>query len=130
MNNKVTSLTDIMDITNISENELIDVIDHFLPTSTINEIYQTVLDEFDLDYETESIDMSPDALISKMNDNQLKDIIKTTGIKVAGNESEDELRGMVKALAAVDESISSKVKTEATKLKRKKGIPHNSKFLK
>ena len=130
MDKKVTSLIDIMELTDISEKALIDVIDHFLPTSTINEIYQTILDELDLDYEAESIDMSPDNLISKMNDNQLKDIIKTTGVKVSGNESEDELRGMVKALAAVDESISSKVKTEATKLKRKKGIPHKSKFLK
>ena len=77
---------------------------------------------------TEDIDMSPDNLLNKVNDNDLKNLVKSAGVKLSGSENKDELVGMAKVLATQNESFSRRIervaKFESTKLKRKKGIPH------
>lgn len=88
----------------------------------------------------ESLDTS--ALLSKVADSDLKNLVKSAGVKLSGSESKDEVLGMAKMLAA-NESFARRVskvaKLESSKLKRKKGIPHSkveeskqlsSKFLK
>lgn len=128
MKQKIDSLQDILEYTGISEETLIEVIDKYLPTSTIQDIYNTVLDDFDIDVIDEGLDMSPDSLIDKISDSDLKNMVKSSGVKLKGNESGDELKGMVKALASVDESFYKEaklaIKSESSKLKRKKGINH------
>lgn len=50
-------------------------------------------------------EFSPDSLLSKISTNDLKNIVKSTGMKLSGNESEEELKGMAKVLASTTESF-------------------------
>lgn len=88
----------------------------------------------------ENLDIDPSELISKVGDNDLKNMVKSAGVKLSGSENKDELVGMAKALAQT-ESFRRRLQRlailESSKLKRKKGIPHKkveesakSKFLK
>lgn len=89
---------------------------------------------------SEGIDTT--SLLSKVSDSDLKNLVKSAGVKLSGSESKDEVLGMAKMLTA-NESFVRRVnkvaKLESSKLKRKKGIPHvkveeskkiSSKFLK
>ena len=48
-------------------------------------------------------------LLDSVPKNDLVNLVKSAGIKVNGLESEDELRGMYKAISAVDESINRRL---------------------
>lgn len=122
----VISLVDIVDELGISAQTALEMLDNYFSSEEIGrleEYFKTELDyEEPLNESTNNVD--PDSLIDKISDNELKNIAKSAGVPLKGNESKEELTGMVKALSV--ESIS---KTESTKLKRKKGIGKHSKFL-
>lgn len=116
-NSKENSLKDIMYNLEISANSLIEMLDNYLSNEDI-----VNFDEYcrkELDIITENVDLSPDNLLSKVSDTDLKNMVKSAGVQLKGNESKEELTGMAKALANKSES----------KLKRKKGIGLTSKFL-
>lgn len=114
---KDNSLKDIMYNLEISANMLLDMLDNYLSNEAIADF-----DEYchkELDIVTENVDLSPDNLLSKVSDTDLKNMVKSAGVELKGNESKEELTGMAKALANKSES----------KLKRKKGVGLTSKFL-
>lgn len=50
-----------------------------------------------------------DQLLDTVPKNDLRNLVKSAGIKVDGTESEDELRGMYKAAAAVNEALTRRL---------------------
>lgn len=115
---KRDSLRDIMFEDQLSANSLIDMLDKYMSSAEIDDFANYVKHELGTDTITEDLDVSPDNLLSKVNTSDLKNMVKSAGVQLKGNESKDELTGMAKALAS---------KQENTKLKRKKGI--KSKFI-
>ncbi len=130
---------DMMAKMSISAKTLVSILDNYFSADELNDIFEYVKDECGYDEEilTENgIDLDTDTLLSKVDDNELKTLVKDAGVNLKGSESKDELVGMAKVLASTNESTQKAIAKmsalkESTKLKRKKGIPHKkSKFLK
>lgn len=141
--NTSKSLLDLQSKYSISDKLFLHLLDTMM-SEVFTDIEINEIDEFiaaELRYETakesiktnepeiiaENAGTSPDNLVDKLDGKVLKDLVKSSGIKLTGSESSQELKGMAKALAASNESFSRRAcKTatilEATKLKRKKGI--------
>ena len=115
---KADSLRDIMFGEGISANTLINMLDNYMSKAEIDDFQNYIKTTKKPETITEDIDISPDNLLSKIDANDLRGMVKSAGVPLRGNESKDELTGMARALAS---------KQENTKLKRKKGI--TSKFI-
>lgn len=120
---------DIAESLNISLATVVSMLDNYFSRDEMDEIEAYIRSECG-DEVTEDIDMSPDNLLSKVNDNDLKNLVKSAGVKLSGSENKDQLVGMAKALASTNESLQirlSKIAAlESKKMKRKKGIPHKT----
>ena len=140
----MSTLSDVFERLNISKDLGLEMIDKYFSAKELNMLYDWLYADLDADGAFESCklvkadtasklnedaDMSPENLISKVNDNDLKNIVKSAGVKLNGNETKDEIVGMAKVLASQNESVKRRIhrvcKFESTKLKRKKGIPHS-----
>ena len=130
-NNERKYLSDILFDNEISADLLVSILDNYFSDAEVRELTNYVNQELGIETGEElTEDLDADKLLSEISDNELKSIIKANGINISGSENKDQLTGMVKALAAKDESIKSHIKAEATKLKRKKGIGKKlSKFM-
>lgn len=143
-----TYLSAVKEKYDISDKLLIELLDNYFSADEIREIDKFVSDELDMnqDYEVESkscsecdtlttkpedseevlveeSEVSTDELLDKVSDNDIKKLVQDNGVKLDGSESSEELKGMAKALAATNESISKQVDAlliETTKLKRRK----------
>ena len=122
-NNDRKYLSDILFDNNISADLLVSILDNYFSDTEVRELSKYVMEELGIESDEElTEDLDADKLLSEISDNELKSIVKANGVNISGSENKDELTGMVKALAAKDESIKSQIKAETTKLKRKKGI--------
>lgn len=116
-------LSDILFDNDISADLLVSILDNYFSDTEVKELSKYVMEELGIESDEElTEDLDADKLLSEISDNELKSIVKANGVNISGSENKDELTGMVKALAAKDESIKSQIKAETTKLKRKKGI--------
>lgn len=111
----VATLPDILNKYNISESTLIKLLTFYFSSYQLKEIDEYICRELDADVLYEGIDTDPDTLINKLPSNELKSMVKSAGVTLKGNESKEELTGMVKALSK-DEACNSdedkEVKTE------------------
>ena len=122
---RVTSLKEVLNVLDISAQTLVNTLDKYFSDNDLATILAYTAKELDVDIEPVTEELNPEKLLDKVPDNELRDIVKSSGVNLKGDESKEELTGMVKALAATNESVKQKLtsaKEESTKLKRKKGI--------
>lgn len=101
------TLRDIMIEFEISAETLVDTLDNYFSADDIEDIREFVAKEFDIDIIEEALD--PESLLDKVPDAEVKKMVKDAGVSLSGRESREELTGMVKALASMDESFTRKL---------------------
>ena len=106
------ALSDILVKYDISQKLLLDLLDRYFSSEELKEIEEYIVKQLDLDVLEEAIDTSTDTLINKLPSNELKNMVKSAGVKLTGSESDSELKGMVKVLSK-DESLVREGKTDA-----------------
>lgn len=95
------SLQDICNKYEISNQFLVVLLNNYFSASELSNIEEYICRQIDVDMDVieESIDLSPDAMLDKMNPRELKGMVKDAGMDLSGKESKEELTGMVKVLA-------------------------------
>ena len=102
--NSRRTLRDIMIEFEISAETLVDTLDNYFSVDDIEDIREYVAKEFDINIIEEALD--PESLLDKIPDAEVKKMVKDAGVSLSGKESRDELTGMVKALASIDEAFT------------------------
>lgn len=103
------TLQDLREKYGISTELLMKLLNRYFSAEDLLEIEQYVCRELDIDIPvTEAIDTSADALLDKVPSSEIKNMVKSAGVPLKGNETNAELKGMVKALST-KESRSTKL---------------------
>lgn len=92
-------LKDIQIKYELSSDLLIKILDKYFSQFELEAIEEFVAREIDADVMNEAIDTSTNTLLDKVPANEIKNMVKDAGVELSGKESDDELKGMVKALA-------------------------------